>query len=148
MNYDTQTGGAWDSEFRRSVWKGLAPMALGLIVAVLAIRGESMAMSGFAAVAFLGGSWELFLAIRDPLLVITPGTITYHGGRFGSAIEMPKHDIESWTVRGNVLIIDRKNNKPINIKLSVLRKRDKSRIASVLISFGYPRAERRSIAAG
>ena len=116
-------------------------MAFGLLVAVLAMLGDSIVMSAFGAITFLGGCWELFMAIRDPLLTITPGIITHRSGRFGGAVEIPKPDVESWTSERGAIVIHVKGKKSIKIKLTVLRKKDQSRVAEMLSAFGYPRLE-------
>jgi hypothetical protein len=141
---ELKTGEMWDPEFRRSIWKGLVPMVLGLVVAGLAMMGDNLVMSVFGAITFLGGCWELFLAIRDPLLVITPGIITHRLGRFGRASEIPKPDVESWNVEHGAIVIRVKGGKPVKIKLAVLRKKDQSRVAEMLASFGYPLLEESS----
>ena len=128
----------WDPEFRRSIWKGLVPMTLGLVVAALAMMGDNLIMSAFGAITFLGGCWELFMAIRDPLLTITPGIITHRSGVLGRAVEILKTDVESWNIEGGVVVFRLRDKKELKIKLAVLRKKDRHRIADMLASFGYP----------
>ena len=135
---EMKTGEMWDPEFRRSIWKGLVPMVLGLLVAALAMMGDNLVMSVLGAVTFLGGCWELFLAIRDPLLVITPGIITHRLGRFGRAVEVLKTDVESWNVERGVIVIRLRAGKPVKIRLALLRKKDQPRVAEMLASFNYP----------
>jgi hypothetical protein len=138
---EVKTGELWNPEFRRSIWKGLVPMALGLAVAALAMMGDNLIMSVFGALTFLGGCWELFMAIRDPLLVITPGIITHRMGRFGRAVEVPKTEVEYWTVEGGAVIIHLKEKKQLTVKFSVLRKKDQPRVAEMLTAFGYPQVK-------
>lgn len=137
MQPDLRTNGGWDSDFRRSVWKGVVPMAFGIVMAALAFRDKSLVMSGIAVVAFVSGAIELFWAIREPLLTVTPGTITYRGGYLGRAIEIPRPDVKDWTEQGKVLVINRTKQKPVKVKLSLLRGRDQPRVAQMLRAFGY-----------
>jgi hypothetical protein len=138
---EVRTGEMWDPEFRRSIWKGLAPIAIGIMVAVMAMLGDSLVMSAIGVLTFLSGCWELFMAISNPLLTITPGIITHRLGRLGRAVEIHRTDVESWTSEGGAIVIRTKGKKPIKIKLAVLRKKDQPRLAEMLSAFGYPRPE-------
>jgi len=138
MQQEIRTDGGWDSEFRRSLWKGIIPMALGIVVAAVAIRDRDIVMSAIAGVAFMGGALELFWAIREPLLTITPGTIVLRTGYLGRAIEIPRPDVESWKAERNLITINRTGKKPVKIKLPLLRKSDQPRVARLLRAFGYP----------
>jgi hypothetical protein len=139
---EVRTGEVWDPEFRRSIWKGLAPIAIGIIVAAIAMWGDSLVMSAIGVLTFLSGCWELFMAISNPMLVITPGIITHRVGRFGRAVEVHRTDVESWTSEGGAIVIRVKGRKPIKIKLAVLRKKDQPRVAEMLDAFGYPGPDR------
>lgn len=136
-----RTGEMWDPEFRRSLWKGLFPMAFGLLVGAIAMMGDNTIMSVFGAITFLGGCWELFLAIRDPILTITPGIITHRSGRFGGAVEIPKPDVEFWKGEPGAVVIHIKGKKPVRIRLAVLRAKDRPRLTEMLSAFGYPMRE-------
>lgn len=138
MHQEIRTDGGWDSEFRRSLWKGIIPMALGIMVAAVALRDKSIVMSVIAAIAFITGAIDLFWAIREPLLTITPGAIVLRAGSLGRAIEIPRPEVESWKAERNLITVNRTGKKPVKIKLPLLRKRDQPRVAEMLRAFGYP----------
>ena len=138
MHQEIRTDGGWDSEFRRSLWKGIIPMALGIMVAAVALRDKSIVMSVIAAIAFITGAIDLFWAIREPLLTITPGAIVLRAGSLGRAIEIPRPEVESWKAERNLIAVNRTGKKPVKIKLPLLRKRDQPRVAEMLRAFGYP----------
>jgi hypothetical protein len=141
MQDEIRTDGGWESDFRRSIWKGLVPLVFGILVAAIALRNNDIVMSAVAAIAFIGGAIELYWAIREPLLSITPGTIIYRAGYLGRAIEIPRPEVESWKVEGKVVVINRSEGKPVKIKLSLLRGRDQPRVAELLRAFSYSEAE-------
>jgi hypothetical protein len=137
MQQEIQTNGGWESDFRRSIWKGLVPLIFGVLVAAIALRDKNIIMSAIAAIAFLSGAVELYWAIREPLLTITPGTITYRAGYMGRAIEISRPEVESWKIEGKLIVINRTGQKPVKVKLSLLRGRDQPRVAEMLRAFSY-----------
>ena len=141
MKQDLKTDGGWNTDFRRSIWKGIFPMLAGLVMAAIALRGNNPAMSVVATMAFLSGAVELFLALREPLLTITPGMITCRTGFLGRPIEIPRPEVKSWKIERKILVMNRKMQKPVKVRLWSLRGQDQPRVPEALRALGYPESE-------
>lgn len=141
MEHDVEASGLYSNEFKRSIWKGLLPIAAGVAMAAYGVWSENMVFSALAALALLSGTVELLRAVREPVLSITPGVIMYRAGFLARPREIARPDVESWTKEGSVIVVNRKGHKPVKINLSLLRGCDQPRVTGLLRSYCYPESE-------